>query len=52
MTCFARSYGRSALNDTYIKQFCKEWSGWNIDAPLDDTVDQYFHYEYKNWRGI
>ena len=51
MTCFVRSYGRYVLNDLNIKQFCKEWSEWNVDAPLDDTVDQYFYFEYKNWRG-
>lgn len=52
MTCFVRSYGRSVLNDIYIKQFCEEWAKWEVHAPLDNTVDQYFHYEYKNWRGI
>ena len=52
MTCFVRSYGRSVLNDSYIKQFCQEWAHWEVDPPLDDTVDQYFHYEYKNWRGV
>lgn len=52
MTCFVRSYGRNVLNDYYIKQFCEEWSQLGIDAPLDDKVDQYFYYEYKNWRGI
>jgi hypothetical protein len=52
MTCFVRSYGRSVLNDHYVKQFCREWSQWVVHPPLDNTVDQYFHYEYKNWRGI
>jgi hypothetical protein len=52
MSAFVRSYGRKVLNDNHIKQFCKEWSDWKVDAPLDNTVDQYFHYEYKNWRGI
>lgn len=52
MMCFVRSYGRHVLNDQYIKQFCKEWSQWDVNPPLDDTVDQYFHYEYKNWRGV
>jgi len=53
MTCFARSYGRGGfLNDNYIKQFCKEWAQWDVIPPLDNTVDQYFHYEYKNWRGV
>ncbi len=52
MTCFVRSYGRSVLSNDSIKQFCKEWAEWNDDAPLDNTVDQYFHYEYKNWRGV
>lgn len=53
MIVFVRTYGRGVLNDNYIKQFCKEWSHWNVNAPLDDSiVDQYFHYEYKNWRGV
>ena len=52
MTCFVRSYGRSVLTDHYIKQFCMEWSQCDVQPPLDGTVDQYFHYEYKNWRGI
>ena len=52
MTCFVRSYGRGVLNDNYIKQFCKEWAEWDVIPPLDNTVDQYFHYEYKNWRGV
>jgi hypothetical protein len=52
MTIFVRTYGRWVLNDINIKQFCKEWSELGIDSPLDDSVDQYFHYEYKNWRGI
>jgi hypothetical protein len=52
MTCFVRTYGRKVLNDEHIKQFCKEWSQWDVQPPLDNTVDQYFHYEYKNWRGI
>lgn len=54
MSAFVRTYGRSVLNDNYIKQFCMEWSTWEVDAPLTGLyeVDQYFHYEYKNWRGI
>ena len=52
MSAFVRSYGRGVLNNESIKQFCKEWSEWGVNAPLDNTVDQYFHYEYKNWRGI
>jgi hypothetical protein len=52
MSAFVRSYGRKVLNDNHIKQFCKEWAECEVNAPLDDTVDQYFHYEYKNWRGV
>ena len=54
MSSFVRMYGRSALNDCHIKQFCVEWSHWDCNAPLEglNEVDQYFHYEYKNWRGI
>jgi hypothetical protein len=54
MSSFMRTYGRKVLNDNYIKQFCEEWSKWEVNAPLEglNEVDQYFHYEYKNWRGI
>lgn len=54
MSAFVRIYGRKILNDHNIKQFCREWSEWKVNAPLCglDQVDQYFYYEYKNWRGI
>ena len=54
MSAFVRMYGRSVLGDCHIKQFCVEWSRWECYAPLTglNEVDQYFHYEYKNWRGI
>ena len=54
LSAFSRMYGvRTASNDIHIKQFCVEWSYWNVNAPLQglDEVDQYFYYEYKNWRG-
>ena len=54
MSAFSRMYGvRTAFNDIHIKQFCFEWSHWDVSAPLSglDEVDQYFYYEYKNWRG-
>ena len=53
-TLFSRMLGvRSTANDMYIKQFCIEWSYWDVQAPLQglDEVDQYMYYEYKNWRG-
>ena len=54
MSAFSRMLGiRSASNDMHIKQFCIEWSYWDVSAPLSglNEVDQYFYYEYKNWRG-
>jgi hypothetical protein len=54
MSAFSRMLGvRSAANDIHIKQFCIEWSTWDVTAPLQglDEVDQYLYYEYKNWRG-
>lgn len=51
---FSRMYGvKTATNDMHIRQFCIEWSYWDVHAPLSglDEVDQYFYYEYKNWRG-
>ena len=54
LSAFSRMYGVSAsANDIHIKQFCSEWSYWEVSAPLQglDEVDQYFYYEYKNWRG-
>lgn len=54
MSAFVRMHGRTVLGDNYIKQFCNEWATWEVNAPLQglNEVDQYFHYEYKNWRGI
>jgi hypothetical protein len=55
MSAFSRMHGvRSATNDMHIRQFSIEWSYWDVDAPLSGLgeVDQYFYYEYKNWRGI
>ncbi len=53
MSSFVRMHGHSSLNNHDIKQFCIEWSNWEVSAPLQglDEVDQYFYYEYKNWRG-
>jgi hypothetical protein len=54
MSAFSRMLGvKSAANDIHIKQFCIEWSTWDVTAPLQglDEVDQYMYYEYKNWRG-
>lgn len=54
MSAFSRMLGvRTAINDIHIKQFCIEWSYWDTHAPLTglNEVDQYFYYEYKNWRG-
>ena len=53
LSSFVRMYGQSAIRDYNIQQFCIEWSEWEVNAPLPglDDVDQYFYYEYKNWRG-
>ena len=53
MSAFVRMYGNAIVNNIDIKQFCKEWSTWEVTAPLQglDEVDQYLYYEYKNWRG-
>jgi hypothetical protein len=53
LSAFSRMYGFLKI-DSSMKQFCLEWSEKSVTAPLSslDEVDQYFHYEYKNWRGI
>ena len=53
MSAFVRIHGHSVVHNHDIKQFCLEWSEWVVDAPLAglNEVDQYFYYEYKNWRG-
>lgn len=54
LSAFSRMYGvKTSANDMHIRQFCIEWSEWGVSAPLSglDEVDQYFYYEYKNWRG-
>lgn len=53
MTSFVRMYGHTIVNNYDIKQFCIEWSEGSENAPLSglDEVDQYFYFEYKNWRG-
>ena len=52
LSAFSRMYGFRKI-DSSMKQFCLEWTDWQVDAPLSglDEVDQYFYYEYKNWRG-
>jgi len=53
MSAFVRMHGYAIMNNIDIKQFCEEWSTWEVTAPLQglDEVDQYMYYEYKNWRG-
>jgi hypothetical protein len=53
MSSFVRMYGHNIINNMDIKQFCKQWAQWNVNAPLSglDEVDQYFYYEHKNWKG-
>lgn len=53
-SAYVRMHGYGIIHNHSINQFCIEWSKWEVNAPLDDLnkVDQYFHYEYKNWRGI
>lgn len=54
MSSFVRMYGHDSTHNHNYQQFCKEWASWNVNAPLSclDEVDQYFYYEYKNWRGV
>lgn len=54
MSSFVRMYGLSAVHNHQYKQFCVEWSSGDATAPLTglDEADQYFYYEYKNWRGV
>ena len=53
MSAFVRIHGHSVVHNHDIKQFCLEWSECGANAPLAglNEVDQYFYYEYKNWRG-
>ena len=53
MSAFVRMHGYGIMSNIDIKQFCEEWSTWEVTAPLQglDEVDQYMYYEYKNWRG-
>jgi len=53
LSSFSRMHGFKKI-DSVMRQFCLEWSTSNVNAPLNglDEVDQYFYYEYKNWRGI
>jgi hypothetical protein len=53
MSAFVRMHGHSVVHNHDIKQFCIEWSEWDAHAPMagPNEVDQYFYYEYKNWRG-
>lgn len=54
LSAFARMHGPEVLQrDRKMREFCAEWATWDVNAPLDclNNVDQYFYYEYKNWRG-
>jgi len=50
-SAFVRMWGHSSLHDHRIVDFCVEWAHKDVNAPLDNTVDQYFYYEFKSWRG-
>jgi len=50
-SAFVRMWGHSSLHDHRIVDFCVEWAHREENAPLDNTVDQYFYYEFKTWRG-
>ena len=54
LSSFVRVYGILAGNNPHYKQFCLEWSQRTVEAPLRglSEVDQYFYFEYKNWRGV
>lgn len=54
MSAFSRIYGvdKANKNDSY-KAFCRDWSTWNLTAPLEslDLVDRYFMLEYERWKS-
>ena len=50
-SAFVRMWGHSSLHDCRIVEFCDEGAHKEEDAPLDNSVDQYFYYEFKTWRG-
>ena len=50
-SAFVRMWGRGAMSDIKIKEFCMEWAYKDVDAPLSGDMDQYFYYEFKTWRG-
>lgn len=54
LSSFCRMYGHKFIQRHDVKQFCLGWSTKDINAPLSglDEVDQYFYFEYKNWKGI
>ncbi len=50
-TAFVRMWGHGAMKDPRIVEFCDVWAHRNEDAPIDNSIDQYFYYEFKSWRG-
>ena len=50
-SAFVRMWGHKSLNDPRIIDFCIEWAHKEENSPLDSSVDQYFYYEFKTWRG-
>ena len=41
MSSFVRMHGYSIIHNIDVKQFCLEWSNWEVNAPLQglDEVD-------------
>lgn len=50
-SAFVRMWGRGAMSDVKIKEFCTEWAHREENAPLSGDMDQYFYFEFKSWRG-
>lgn len=51
LSAFSRMHGVDKINFS-MKEYCKMWSQMEVDVPLENLndVDQYFYYEYRNWK--
>ena len=51
LSAFSRIHGVGKINSS-MKEYCEIWSKMEITAPLSslNDVDQYFYYEYRNWK--
>ena len=39
-SAFVRMWGRGAMSDIKIKEFCMEWAHKDVNAPLSGDMDQ------------